>query len=716
MKLARRCRLPGDDSRFCFCVAVAVIVGIVALAPLRGALGQQATTVPAKADQDAPPQTLTTNIVVTAPRMDVPLKENPSATTVVEQATLAKTGSRTIAADEALKLVPGVKVDNQANGQRVHLSIRGQGILTERGIRGVKVLLDGLPLGDPTGLTPDLFDVDWATVERIEVFRGPASSLYGGGAAGGIVNIMTGDGGASRIGGDGFASVGSFAFMKGLAEAGGTTGTLSYRVSASYTQGDGYRVHTAFDAANLYGKFRLDPSPKTRLTVIVAGTSYFNQNAEGLNIGQVRQDPSQPNPDALTYNEYQRTRRGTVGLSGVTQVGKDQDFTYSVYYRDTQWEESVPSSVQHRTYGAPGAFLQYTTRARTGSLTHHLSLGTDLDWQDIAELRRPNLGGAVEGPGLLSDQTIAQAGYAGYLIDRVEFGPSWGAMLSVRYDRIHNGLADSLRLGGLDLSGTRDFHKTTGRVGVTWNPSQDFGAYAAWGQGFLPPTTEELANNPAHFGGLNQQLVPATSQGGEVGIRGNHGNTFACEVSAFQLVTQNDFGRYRTPDRPLETFYQNAGASNRWGVETLFGWKPSKLLAVELAYTWNHFIYDTATTITGETYTGTWLPNSPANLAYLDLELRPASRWVLGIGTEYQSRSYIDPSNAVWTDPYTLVNLRAAYRWQGRTSRGEVVGIVRNLFSTPYIAFSEPDPDGNSYHPGPPREVFLGVRLWFDTL
>ncbi|OYW06735.1 MAG: hypothetical protein B7Z61_01480, partial [Acidobacteria bacterium 37-71-11] len=121
--------------------------------------------------EQAIPHGSATEIVVTAPRMDIPLKENPAATTVIEGEALA-TLPRTIGADEALRLVPGVKVDNQADEERVHLSIRGQGILTERGIRGIKVVLDGLPLNDPTGFAPDLFDVDWATVKRIEVFRG----------------------------------------------------------------------------------------------------------------------------------------------------------------------------------------------------------------------------------------------------------------------------------------------------------------------------------------------------------------------------------------------------------------------------------------------------------------------------------------------------------------------------------------------------------------
>jgi len=155
------------------------------------------------------PSSLNTTVVVTAARMDIPLTENPASTTVVSQEVL-RMMPKAIAAEEALQLVPGVKVDNQANGERVHLSIRGVGLLTERGVRGIKVLLDGVPLNDPTGFAPDLFDVDWATIQRIEVIRGPASALYGGAAAGGVLNIQTRDGGTKPVGGDVSGSVGSY--------------------------------------------------------------------------------------------------------------------------------------------------------------------------------------------------------------------------------------------------------------------------------------------------------------------------------------------------------------------------------------------------------------------------------------------------------------------------------------------------------------------------
>ena len=330
-------------------------------------------------------------VTVTAERIDVPLAENPAATSVVDESVLS-TIPRGVAADEGLALVPGVTVDNQANSARVHLSIRGQGILTEHGIRGITVRLDGIPLNDPTGFVPDLYDVDWSTVDRIEVLRGPASALYGGGGSGGVVNIVTADGGPGSITGRTDLTLGSNGFVKALAQASGTSEGASYRVSASRTLGDGYRVHTAFDATNLYGKIHLDRGGPFRLSMVVMGTAYFNENAEGLNLEQVQEDPQQANPDALKYNEFQDTHRGTLGLVGSWDLTPGQRLGLTVYGRATGYRESVPSSVIHRQFAGYGASLQYSLESKLAGLPNRFSAGLDLDWQDIDELRHPNLG------------------------------------------------------------------------------------------------------------------------------------------------------------------------------------------------------------------------------------------------------------------------------------------------------------------------------------
>jgi iron complex outermembrane recepter protein len=672
---------------------------------------------PAAADPAARPDTqkpaeaaprVDIQVVVTAPRVEIPIQENPAATSVVAREVL-ESMPRQIAAEEALWLTPGVKVDNQANGERVHVSIRGQGLLTERGVRGIKVLFDGLPMNDPTGLAPDLFDVDWASVQRVEVLRGPSSALYGGGGSGGVINITTRDGGPERVAGSASADFGSNAFYKVYAEGGGTTGNLNYHATASTTAGDGFRVHTKFDAINVYGKARYEASASTKLTFVVAGTHYYNDNAEGLNLAQVEDDPTQPNPDALTYNEGQRTNRFTTGLSGQTRIGERSDLSYAAYYRRTGWWESVPSAVDHRDYISPGGNVQLTIHGGAGTVKNHLTVGTDMDWQTFDEIKRPNLGNAVEGNTVVADQTIDQSGVGAFAIDRLEFSPKWSAMLGLRYDWMDNTLTDNLKAGGLDLSGNTTFSKVTGRVGAAYNPRPDIGIYASWGQGFLPPTTEELSNNPDALGGFNRNLVPATSQGEELGVRGAI-RGLAYDVAFFHLDTENDFGRYRVKSRPLETFYGNLGATRRYGLETELFYSPVKEAAFRVAYTYNDFRYTEVTSLFGS-FTDTMMPNAPKNQFVFDGQYTFASRFTMGLGVFAVSGWYVDQSNAASVDGYTLVNPRLSYRLGKAPGRAELVFQVRNLLNSEYIAFTEPDPDGNSYQPGPTREVFVGVRV-----
>ena len=328
------------------CIAAALAAGVSFLAAAQETPANPSNETQAQAET----QTNSTTLVVTAPRQAIPLRESPSSTKVVGKKEL-EAMPRAAAVDEALKLVPGVKVDNQADGERVHLSIRGQGILTESGIRGIKVLIDGIPLNDPTGYAPDLFDVIWSSVERMEVLKGPAAALYGGGAAGGVINIMTRDPGRDPVDGSMALEGGSYLFRRAEASASGTQGNFGYAVTGQRMTGDGYREQTAFRATNLYSKFRWQIGSSFKLMAVAAGTDYFNQNAEGLNTTWLAEDRRQANPDALTYNEYQLTKRGTAAVSGHWRIAAAHDLDFSTYYRQlsTLNPSPLPSSTETST-------------------------------------------------------------------------------------------------------------------------------------------------------------------------------------------------------------------------------------------------------------------------------------------------------------------------------------------------------------------------------
>lgn len=658
-------------------------------------------------------------VIVTAPRQNIPLKLNPAATTVVSMKTL-KNMPRGIAVDEALKLVPGVRIDNQADGERVHLSIRGQGILTERGIRGIKVLLDGMPLNDPTGVAPDFYDVDWATTQRIEVLRGPAAALYGGGSSGGVVNITTQDGNDRPTGAEVSTVTGSHGFWKTLGQLDGTVQNMKYRISASRMMGDGYRQHTAFWANNIYSKIHYNASPDIHLTQILGWTDYFDQNAEGLTIDQVNQNPRQANPDAFTYNEYYKTSRLTTGLIGSAQLAPDHQLQFSGYFRLTRYKEPVPDDILHRDLLAPGATVQYNFQHGSDRWKNHISLGTDIQWQTIDENRVENLGNAEEG-ALLSNERIVQRGAGVFLLDRVDVGKDWAVMGSVRYDDIRNELTDFFHGDSsyVNASGSAAFRKATGRIGLAFTPMAKLNLYGNWGQGFLPPATEELANNPDRFGGFNRHLAPATSMGEEIGARGLMTKDLSYDLTFFNLTTDKDFDRYRVNTRLLETFYRNTGSTRRYGIESLLIWHPIHPLTMSVSYTYSDFKYTKPEydvnpdnpNAAPYKLKGNWLPNSPQHQSFAEVEYEVLPHLSVAISNEVQTRWYVDSRNSASVNGFTLWGARLGYEWRLGRLNGDIMLTGRNLFDRKYIAFTEPDPDGNSYQPGPTHEVFGSVRI-----
>ncbi len=662
-------------------------------------------------------------VLVSAPRMTVSLKQIPFSTTIVPSAVVG-TMPRSIAIDEPMKLVPGVKVDNQANGSRIHMSIRGQGILSERGIRGIKILLDEIPINDPTGFAADMFDIDYNTLDRVEVLRGPAASLYGGSASGGIVNVVTEGGGSRPLFAEASATAGSNNFWKGFGQFGGNAGDVNYRLSFSKTAGDGFRVHTKFHGNNLYAKATYTPSNDLQLTPIVSWTDFYHENPEGVTRDQYMQDIRMANPDAVPFNEFLETNRVTAGLTGFGRVSESGSVQFNGYFKRTLFTEANNRTFNHRTINTPGGTFQYThtTGAAEDPVRNSVSLGADLQWQTIDEHRTDNLH-SVEGDTVRSKERIDQRGTGVFLIDKLDLGRRWEFMLSVRYDDIRNELIDQIK-SPFDLSGRADFSRFTARVGATYAVLPDISLFTSWGQGFLPPATEELAQNPDHFGGFNIHLTFATSQGFELGSRGAALRNLDYEVTAFFLTTENDFDRYRItePLRTQETFYRNAGSSRRYGLETYFRYAPDNDLTVQLAYTYSNFQYTNGDSIRivmddpavrKYIVSGRFLPNSPEHQVCADIEYTLMPGWSLGVSVEGLSRTFIDGANieSEAAGGYTLLDARLRYSFILGSVHTDLTFFVRNLADKQYIAFTEPDPGGNAYQAGPRRELFAGLRV-----
>ena len=672
-------------------------------------------------------------IQITAPRMNAPLSEIPFAASVVGPNILSQS-PRTVAIDEAMKLVPGIKVDNQSNAERVHISIRGQGILTERGIRGINVSLDGIPLNDPSGFAPDLFDVDFNFVDKIEVLRGPAASLYGGSASGGIINITTQKAPNTPLFGEVFGTGGSNAFWKTTGKFGGQVNDINYIVSFSRTMGDGYRQHEHFWGNNFYGKATYTPNEYIELTPIFIYTDLYHENPEGINLDYYNRDPKLPNDAAIPANEYLETGRTTNGLTGKIKIADNQNVTFDALVRKTTFTESSNGAINKRWITTSGSSLQYNLGygSPDAFFRNNVSVGTDLNWQsiDITNVQhwgQDSLGTfyLLPGDALNAKETIKQNSIGLFLIDKIDLAKSWSIMLSLRYDKMHNELTDMMNTDSTNGSGNKDFNKTTGRIGITYSPLPEVNLFANWGQGFLPPNTEELAQNPLAYGGFNKDLTFATSNGIDLGVRGAlQKENLYYDVTGFYLKTQNDFDRFRIPGpRHRETFYRNAPSTERYGLELYAAYFPVKQLELQVAYTYSHFKYtsDSLQIMMDDNYPpryilkGNYLPNSPMHHLFVDLQYTLMYGLSVGLSAETLTKTFIDGANieSEAAAGYTLLHARINYQLPVKGLDAELMLSGRNLTDQKYAAFTEPDASGNSYQPGPGREFFGSLRIKF---
>jgi len=664
-------------------------------------------------------------VVITAARMNSTLGETPISSTLVDSVVL-KTLPRSVGIDEPLKLVPGVKVDNQADGERVHMSIRGQGILTETGIRSIKILLDGLPMNDPSGFAPDFFDVDLNAVDRIEVLRGPSASLYGGGAGGGILNILTQNSPNRSLFGDVTAVGGSNGFWKGFGQFGGDVNDINYRLSFSRTGGDGYRVHTHFWENGVYAKATYTPESNIQITPIFSWTDTYHENPEGLSLAQYLKDPTLPNDDAVPYNEHMEMNRTTEGVAGVVKFLRDDEIRFNAYVKNSQYIEANNHVFDHQFLTTPGTSVQYTHSSGTPeeNLRNKISIGTDLQWQTNDERLQPNSYGFEENT-ILARQRIWQWGTGIFLIDMLNVGTDWSMMGSVRFDKTHNELTDEMVTDSTNNSGVAEFSDVSGRLGVTYSVARNLMLFGSWGHGFTPPSTEELGTNPSGYGGFNQDLKAATSDCFEIGARGSIEHGIEFEATGFTMSTSNDFDRYRIPGRgngEEGTFYKNIGASKRYGLELSSTVRPVSGLAIQFAYTYSHFVYDIGSPIpilmddTSDHRSiadGNWLPNSPQHQFMADLRYEILPGLSIGLSSETYSKSYIDGANieSEAASGYTLFGGRIMYRLEAAGLSGDLMISVKNLTDQTYVAFTEPDSGGNSYQPGSGREFFGGIKI-----
>src|SRR4051812_31823923 len=175
------------------------------------------------------------NVVVTASRMAQPIADLLADVTVIGADEIMRSGVQSLA--ELLQRQPGVEITmNGGPGSTSGVFLRG----ANRG--QTLVLIDGLRVGSSSVGATSIEAIPLDQIERVEILRGPASSLYGADAIGGVIQVFTRRAQGDTFGGGVSAGYGTYDTRNGNATLRGAAGPLAFSITGGGTRSAGYNA------------------------------------------------------------------------------------------------------------------------------------------------------------------------------------------------------------------------------------------------------------------------------------------------------------------------------------------------------------------------------------------------------------------------------------------------------------------------------------------
>ncbi|HKE19195.1 MAG TPA: TonB-dependent receptor, partial [Kofleriaceae bacterium] len=644
-----------------------------------------------------------TTIVVVGSRSEIPETELPLPVTVIDLEPLEGAREGT-SLGEVLEGVPGLVARNRSNfAQDLRLSLRGFGARSPFGIRGVTIVLDGIPLTMADGQA-QVDVVDPSMLSRVEVLRGPAGALYGNGA-GGVVYLDTGDG-RTRPGADAAVELGAFGTRKLMARAAGEAGAAAWTASVSRLDADGYRQRAAVEQTLAHGKasWRVAPGLELRLVATYLD-SPVAEDSGGLTADEMRDDPSRAAPSSITFATGEAVREPQVGGAVAWRPSADDLVEATAYLDARDFTGSVPTRIVELDHIGLGAGARYRSTRAIAGVPARLTAGVDAQHMRDRRKNFDNEGGAaVGGATLRQDERVDALGAYGQA--HVELGARLGLLAGARYDHTRFALDDRLVSDG-DQSGERAFDNAAAMAGaiVTPRAGLDVDVYANVAQSIETPTVTELAVRPDGAAGFNPDLQAQRATSLELGARGRHGR-LSGELAAFHIALHDELIPFE--DETGRTFYRNAARSHRDGAEAAATLALPAGLDLRASYGYLRARFD-ANRLGGQDLAGNAVPGIPPHQLAASLSWRGASGLFASGQLSYLHRTFVDDANTARARASVLVDATAGYRGRRGSLRYELHVGAANLFDRVYADNLRVNADGGRYfEPGPPLHFFAG--------
>lgn len=628
-------------------------------------------------------------------------------------------GLRQSSLDEQLFLVPGVTVVNRHNPtQDPRVSVRGFGARSAFGVRGVRILRDGIPLTLPDGQTPVDY-VELESVARVEAIRGSASSLYGN-AAGGVIDLRSVDPPPQPALVRLRQTVDNAAPPRSSAALAGTTGMIGYVATVVHADGNSFRDYSRQRTTHGFGRATARVGAVRASLTAMTFDMPLAQNPGALTLAELRADPSR----ADSLSEARQAAKAVVqrqfGLTATSQLFGG-DVTGVVYTGTRRLDNPTSFAVVDVRRASSGASVQASMPIRVREARHLATFGIDVQRQDDDRRNFANCAGTAPGSSPACPVATAQRGTV--TLDQREIVSSVGP-----YARVDVGLGERVRLGtgvradvvtfelrdrfvsesNPDDSGERTLRAVSPSLGAVVRLRPLTAAYLNVSTAFETPTATELVNQPDGSAGLNRDLQPQTALTYEAGVKGVTAR-LQYDLALFATRVREELIPFEVPGGSGRRYFRNAGGTGRRGAELSLFTTVSPI-DVSVAYTFTRLRFDDYT-VGPTSYAGNAIPGVPPHQVQASVSWRRSSVFVTADG-QIASAAFVDDANLTRAPAYEVVHVRAgATRLFGGPFVSLAAG-VNNVFNERYApSIAVNAGRGKYYEPAPGRSAYVLVGV-----
>lgn len=644
-------------------------------------------------------------VIISVTKIKDSLVNTPFSVSIKNFSTFQKSAEQ-FNISEYIEDVPGIFISNDNNyAQDSRISIRGFGSRANFGIRGIKLIVDGVPETTPDGQS-QIDNLNLEIIEKIEVIRGVGSSLYGNSSAG-IIKIKTLQELQNSFARIGF-SLGSNQQNKSQFFLGQKYKKTSYTFLYSQTKSNGYRNNSGFKNNNLNINLFKKVNDKTNYGLSFNYVdSPYAIDPGGLTIEEVEDNRKQARERNVIFDSKESIKHLKLSGSFEKKISNKLTFSKYLFFSNRDFNGNIPvkkggTIKLDRKYWGLGASLLIKNKFNT-------QIGFDLGNQK--DLRKRYFNNEGEIGALVLEQNEKFINYGIFLVSSLKLN-SFIINPGIRLDKNTISIDDQFLADG-NSSDKINLNSLNPSLGINYKSNSFNRFFVNVSTGFETPTLNEFGSSPIGSG-FNKNLKSQNSINYELGFsKKSINNKFKLDLIYFNTSTKNEVLPYEDSQFPGQVFYNNAGKTQRSGIEFSGSYNYNNFWNFNSSISIGRYLFDEF--IDNEkNYSGNKIPGVPEKTMFFNVNYKNESKLSVSLQLKVIGDLYANNSNSVKVDGFNRLNLKISKGINYKKITIDPFLIFKNILGTSYYDNIRINAFGARYYePAAKANFYGGIKIKF---